>query len=293
MTSTTVYAVTGAKGGIGKTTTSISVASVLAAAGRSVLLVDADLAMANVADFLEIEFEDGTHASVHDVLAGAVGPEDAIFEGPLGVDVMPCGSSLEDFAAVEATDLPALIADLRGREYDEVVVDTGAGLSDATLLPVAAADEAVVVTRPRVGSVDNAVATIDLAGRVRTPVAGVVVTNATRAAPDGDSIADALGVDLLGTVSRDGAVPAAQEQGRPVLQTDPAGPAAQAYRVIARRMVEIETPGVRAVEAGPTATPETPAPETGPPDADTRPAAEDRSVLGRVAAATVGRIAND
>ncbi|AWB26335.1 MinD/ParA family ATP-binding protein [Halococcoides cellulosivorans] len=292
MSETTVYAVTGAKGGIGKTTTSISVASVLAAAGRSVLLVDADLAMANVADFLDTAFEDGTHASIHDVLAGAVGPADAIFEGPLGVEMLPCGSSLEDFAAVDARDLPALIAALRGRGYDDIVVDTGAGLSDATLLPVAAADEAVVVTRPRVGSVDNAVATIDLAGRVRTPVAGVVVTDATRAAPDGDQVADALGVDLLGTVPRDGAVPAAQEAGRPVLQTDPAGPAAQAYRVIARRMVEIETPGPQAAE-GPTAAPETSVPEATAPETDDRPAADDRSVLGRVAAATVGRISGN
>jgi len=207
--------------------------------------------------------------------------------------VLPCGSSLEDFAAVDATDLPALIAALRGREYDDIVVDTGAGLSDATLLPVAAADEAVVVTRPRVGSVDNAEATIDLADRVQTPVAGLVVTDATRAAPDGDSVAGALGVDLLGTVPRDGAVPAAQETGRSVLQTDPAGPAAQAYRVIARRLVEIEGPGIRAAEEGPTASPETAVPETAPAEADDRPTAEDRSVLGRVAAATVGRISGN
>lgn len=278
MSQPTVYAVTGAKGGIGKTTTSISIASVLAAAGRSVLLVDADIAMANVDDFLDTAFEDGTHASLHDVLAGAVDPGDAIYDGPLGVDVLPCGSSLEGFAAVDATDLPALIADLRARDYDEIVLDTGAGLSDATLLPVAAADEAVLVARPRVGSVDNAEATLDLAERVRTPVAGLVVADATRAAPDGSQIAEALGTELLGTVPRDGAVPSAQEEGHPVLQTDPAGPAAQAYRMVARHLVEIETPGIEATaDDRPTA-----APDGGEPD---RPGPENRSVIGRVASA--------
>lgn len=282
MSDSTVYAVTGAKGGIGKTTTSIAIVSVLAAAGRSVLLVDTDLAMGNVADFLETPFEDGTTASIHDVLGGPVDPGDAIYEGPLGIDILPTSGSLEEFATTNATDLPALIGALRQREYDEIILDTGAGLSDATLLPVAAADEAILVARPCVGAVENAAAAIDLAGRVETPIAGLVVTDATDAAPDGECVADALEVPLLGTIPRDEAVPVAQEAGTPVSQSDPSGAAAQAYRAIAQRLVE--TPRLDAEQRPPA----TVSPDGGQQDTADTP---DRSVIGRVAAA-VGRFAS-
>jgi septum site-determining protein MinD len=233
-------AVAGAKGGVGKTTTSINLGAVLADMGHSVVLVEFDVAMANVGDFLDldVDFEDARDPTLHEVLAESADVSDAIYEAPGGFDVVPSGTTLEGFANVDVGRAGAVLAAVRSR-YDVVLLDTGAGIGAETLVPLSLADETLLVSSPRVASVRDAKKTRNLVRQVDGTVAGVVfVKSGSGRSPGVERIADFLAVDLLGHVPEDAAVAAAQDVGRPVVVADGDSDAAKAYGALGSRMHE-------------------------------------------------------
>lgn len=223
-----VLAVVGAKGGVGKTTTSLNVAAALAEDGRAVAVVEADLAMANVGDFLDVDLSDGR--TFHDVLAGAASVADATYPAPGGFDVVPSGTDLDGFVAADLDRLPGALDALRAR-YDTVVVDTGAGVSRETVVPMQRADGSLLVTTPRVASVRDADKTMTVAERADAPVGGVVLTKSgTGRSPPARRIANFLETPLLGHVPHDEVIPESQDAGQPVVAYAPDSTAAAAYR---------------------------------------------------------------
>lgn len=225
-------AVAGAKGGVGKTTTSINLGAALAEAGLAVLVVETDLAMANVVDFLR--FSPGE--TLHEVLAGEATPSEAICEVPGGFDVLPSGTTVEGFVDADVTELPTVLEAVEDR-YDVVVFDTGAGVSHESLLPLGLADRVVVVSSPRVASVRDASKTAELAEQLGGEVAGVLFSKSgTGRSPPPEQIASYLELPLLGHVPEDPAVPDAQDSGRPVVTASPEAPAARAYREVANSL---------------------------------------------------------
>ena len=231
-----VLAVAGAKGGIGKTTTSINLAAALAERDRSVIVVECDLGMANLVDFLSLPYRASVDPDLHEVLAGKAAPRDAIYTAPDGFEVLPSGVCLEGYVAADPTRFEQVIPRLRSG-YDIIVLDLGAGLSYESVIPMKLADEVVLVSSPRVASIRDTRKTKELAGHATCPIAGIVfVKSGTGKAPPPERIADFLDVDLLGHVPEDEAVPASQDAGRPVVIEAPESPAATAYGEIAERV---------------------------------------------------------
>ncbi|WP_152042594.1 P-loop NTPase [Salinigranum salinum] len=233
-----VFAIAGAKGGVGKTTTSINLSAVLAEMGHSVLLVELDIAMANVGDFLDLDvrLEDGEDPTLHDVLAGTASVASATYEAPGGFDVVPSGTTLEGFSRADIDRAPAVVAHARAR-YDVVVLDTGAGLGSETVLPLSLADETILVSSPRVASVRDTKKTRNLVRHVDGTVAGVVfVKSGSGRSPGVERIAEFLAVDLLGHVPEDPAVASAQDIGRPVVVAASDSAAAKAYGALGSRI---------------------------------------------------------
>ncbi|QSG06065.1 P-loop NTPase [Halapricum desulfuricans] len=238
---TEVYAIAGAKGGVGKTTTSINLGTVLAELDRRVVTMELDLAMANLVDFLDFDADFETATTLHDVLAGRAELGEATYETDSGLTVVPSGTDLEGYADTDLERLPAIIEQLRW-EYDAVLLDTPAGLSEETLRPMQLSDRAIIISTPRVSSVRNAQNTIRLAERTETDVFGLVLTKSgTGASPGAMRIAEFLDIDLLGHVPEDEAVPHAQDSGTPVVRSAPQSGAAIAYRKIARKLGDAET----------------------------------------------------
>ncbi|QIO22195.1 P-loop NTPase [Haloarcula sp. JP-L23] len=233
-----VYTVAGAKGGVGKTTTSINLGAALAQTGYSTVTVELDLAMANLVDFLEIDIGVSEATTLHDVLAGEADAKAAIYETDTGLSVVPSGTDLAGYAGTDLDRLPEVVETLRWH-HDVVLLDTPAGLSEETMRPIQVADDVVPVSTPRVASIRNVRNTLELADRVDTDVRGLVLTKSgTGASPGADRIADFLDVELLGHVPEDDAVPHSQDKGFPVISNAPKSGAAIAYRKIARQLVE-------------------------------------------------------
>lgn len=226
----TVVAIASAKGGVGKTTTAINLGSALTiAAERRVVLVDMDLAMANILDFLNLDLSPSADTTLHDVLAGSGNVSDSIYEAPGGIDVLPSGPRLDEYAETDPDTLVPVLDELRA-DYEIVIVDTGAGLSYETILPIALADAVLLVSTPRLAAVRDTRKTLKLAHRIGTPPIGLVlVKDGTGDAPAPAQIADTFEVPLCGHIPADEAVPAAQDAGVPIFAHAFASPAAKAY----------------------------------------------------------------
>jgi septum site-determining protein MinD len=235
-----VYTVAGAKGGVGKTTTSINLGATLARAGYRTAVVELDLAMANLVDFLEFDIDVTEEPTLHDVLADETDVEAATYELEDGLCLLPSGTDITGYTATDIDRLPAVVETLRWRN-DVVLLDTPAGLSADDVRPLRLADEVVLVATPRVSAVRNAGNTLELADRVGTPVRGLVLTKSgTGASPGANTIAEFLDVELLGHVPEDEAVPHAQDRGEPVVFDSPNSGAATAYRKIGRALLDAE-----------------------------------------------------
>jgi flagellar biosynthesis protein FlhG len=181
-----VVAVTGGKGGVGKTTVSTNLAVSIAARGRDVMLVDADLGMANVDVLL------GLHSRFHmgHVINGDCALEDAIVTGPHGLQVIPAASGIRRMANLSATEHAGLIrafSDLYHR-VDTLVIDTAAGISDSVVTFTQAAHHVLVVVCDEPASITDAYALIKVMSREHGVRRFQILANQTRRSGEGPEL---------------------------------------------------------------------------------------------------------
>jgi len=170
-------AVTSGKGGVGKTCVTVNLAVALARRGRRVLLIDADLGLANVDTLLGLH----PRATLRQVLAGERGIDDVLLDGPAGVKIVPASSGFEDMARLGGREILQLLArfDELARDFDVALVDTGAGISPAVLCFALAADDKVIVATPEPTALTDAYALLKvLATRYGERDLGLLVNQA-------------------------------------------------------------------------------------------------------------------
>lgn len=221
-----VCAVASSKGGVGKTTTTANLSATLAAAGYDVAVVDGDIGMANLGDQLGVQ---ASGATLHDVLASGASVEEACYEGPHGMTVVPGGTDLEAFSEADITRLGRVVGSFADRDF--VFVDTGAGLSHETALPVGLADEVVLVSTADRDSLKDTEKTRMLAEKLGAEVTGAVLTRVSPGDAPGD--ASPLSAPVLGTVPEDSALQEANDRAVPVTELGAESAAAAAYQSIA------------------------------------------------------------
>ena len=151
-------AVTGGKGGVGKTNVSVNLALALAKSGKSVLLMDADLGMANVDVMLNLKHErDLSH-----VINGECELKDIIIEGPGGLGIVPASSGIGKMAELSTAEQAGLVhafSDL-SRMVDALIIDTAAGVPPSVITFSKACQEIVVVICDEPASITDAYALI-------------------------------------------------------------------------------------------------------------------------------------
>ncbi len=153
-----VMAVTSGKGGVGKTFVSANLAAALTKRGHRVLVLDADLGLAN----LDVVLNLYPKVTLHDVFTGKAKLEEAIVQAPGGFSVLLAGSGMVEYSRLtpEVRDDFQRIMGSLIPQYDIVLLDTGAGISDVVLFAVSLASEVLVVATPEPTSLTDAYATI-------------------------------------------------------------------------------------------------------------------------------------
>ena len=159
-----VLTVTSGKGGVGKTNISANLAICLAASGKKVVLLDADLGLGN----LDLVMNISSRANLSHVVSGKKTLEEVIQIGPAGVEVICGGSGIEELANLNQFQRKRLLSELDDlqNDADVIIIDTGAGISSSVVSFCQAADHVLVVTTPEPSAMTDAYAMIKvLAGR--------------------------------------------------------------------------------------------------------------------------------
>jgi flagellar biosynthesis protein FlhG len=236
-----VIAVTGGKGGTGKTSVSVNLATAFARAGRSTMLLDGDLGLANVDVLLGLT----PRCTLEHVLAGERRLDEVILQTGSGVRVVPAASGVARMAALSALEQAAIVrafGTLHGA-LDVLVVDTAAGIGESVLQFCQAAQQILVVLRDEPTSLTDTYALIKVLSRGHGLRHFRVLANMTRHAGQGDSVFRRLQrvtdrylevtLDFVGEIPEDGAVQKAVQAQRPVLEAFPSSPAARAFNRLA------------------------------------------------------------
>jgi flagellar biosynthesis protein FlhG len=151
-------AVTGSKGGVGKSNLVANLAVSLARWGRQVMLVDGDLGLSNLDVLLGLI----PTYNVEHLVRGEATLEDVLIDGPAGIHVLPAASGIPDLASLDDAARERLISLLAEgtATMDHLLIDTGAGLGSTTLSMQLAASRILLVTTPEPTSMVDAYASM-------------------------------------------------------------------------------------------------------------------------------------
>lgn len=170
-----VLSISSGKGGVGKTFISVHLAAHAAAQGKRVLLIDADLGLANVDVMLGLQ----TSGSILDLLSGAKTLETLIVPCKQGFDVLPGGSGLYELTNLNVNEQQVILDTLReaGQNYDLILIDTAAGIGDNVLYFSSASETALVVLTPDPTSLTDAYALIKVMSQQRDVRRFMIIVN--------------------------------------------------------------------------------------------------------------------
>ncbi|MDN3923157.1 MinD/ParA family protein [Roseateles violae] len=244
-------AITSGKGGVGKTFVSANLAAALAARGQRVLVLDADLGLANLDVVLNLH----PKLTLHDVFTGKATLDQAILPAPGGFSVLLAGSGMVEYSRLtpEIRDKLLQIVELVRPRFDWVLLDTGAGISDVVLFSISMASDVLVVATPEPTSLTDAYATIKvLATQQERRRIGLVLNQANRPGEGklicgqlqqvlqrfvGAAPGQAFKLELLGEVKVDALVRQAVLKRQLVLEHFPGSEAAQGVKALAHKLL--------------------------------------------------------
>jgi len=239
-----VIAVTGGKGGVGKTNVSVNLGVALCRLGRRVTLLDADLGLANVDVLLGLK----PRRNLSDVLDGSISLADVIVQGPSGLRIVPAASGTQAMVHLGAREHAGLIAAFSeiAHQMDVLIIDTAAGISDEVTSFLRAAQEIVVVVCNEPTSITDAYALIKVLNtqfrikRVR------VLANMVSGPQEGKSVFAKLvtvterfleiTLDYAGFIPFDEHVRRAVQRQRSVVDAYPTAKASQSFMELAREV---------------------------------------------------------
>lgn len=249
-----IMAVTSGKGGVGKTFVSANLACALARRGERVLVLDADLGLAN----LDVVLNLFPKVTLHDVFTGKHHLEDAILPAPGGFSVLLAGSGLVEYSRLtpEVRDKLLEVIETVAPRFDRIVLDTGAGISDVVLYTVSLAGDVLVVATPEPTSLTDAYATIKVLATQQDRRHVRLVVNQTTRAGEGRAIRGqlqqvvdryvtptipeperAIRLELLGEIPADPAVREAVQKRQLLLEMAPGCDASKGIGNVADKLI--------------------------------------------------------
>ena len=239
-----VIAVTGGKGGVGKSNVSVNLSVCLANMGRRVALLDADLGLANIDVLLGLT----PKRNLENVLAGECSLMDILLTGPGGIRIIPASSGTQKMTMLGSMEHAGLIHAFSelSDQIDVLVIDTAAGISDSVVSFVRAAQEVLVVVCDEPSSITDAYALIKLLNREYGVDRFRVVANMTRSTQEGRNLYNKLTqvaerfldvtLQYVGNIPFDETVRKAVQRQRAVVDVAPRSKAGIAFKQLAEKV---------------------------------------------------------
>jgi len=240
-----VIAVTGGKGGVGKTQVAINLAATLAQRQQRVVLMDADMGLANIDVLLGLR---GSRNLAH-VLEGQCELQDILIPGPFGMSVIPASQGVKKMASLSSSELAGLIQRFQtlSCDMDHLIIDTAAGISEMVVGLVGASHEILVVVCNDPASLTDAYALIKVLHTLHGVHKFKIVINMTQSFEESrevfaklTKVADQfLNVSLnwIGTIPQDSSVVKAMRKQKPVVELYPESKISEAFNKLATRIM--------------------------------------------------------
>ncbi|WP_293750561.1 MinD/ParA family protein [uncultured Paraglaciecola sp.] len=245
-----VIAVTGGKGGVGKTNVTLNTAISLAQQGKRVMVLDADLGLANVDVLLGLRVE----KNLSHVLSGECTLDEVLVEGPYGIKIAPATSGSQSMTELTSTEHAGLIrafSELQS-QIDVLIVDTAAGISDMVLSFSKASQDVVMVVCDEPTSLTDAYALIKILNKEHGIFRFKIVANMVRSMREGDELFSKLtkvtnrfldvALELVAVIPFDENVRKSVRKQKAVVEAFPTSPAAVAIRRLAKKAIDWPIP---------------------------------------------------
>jgi flagellar biosynthesis protein FlhG len=238
---------------VGKTNVVANLAAVLALHNKRVLVIDADLGLANLDLFLGVR----PVYTLTDFLAGSVRLDEIIVSNRDGILLLPGACGVQEATALRHDQKIALLTELDAlsHEVDVVLVDTGSGISDAVTYFATAAQEIIVVVTPEPSSMTDAFALVKVLASGHHEKRFYCLANNVSDAAEARRLFESLSsaalqflnaaVDFFGWIPRDPQLIEAVARCQLIVTAAPNAPSAKAFAVMAERLSAMTSARVR------------------------------------------------
>lgn len=248
---TRIITVASGKGGVGKTNLSTNLAIAYAKIGKRVVLMDADLGLANVNVVLGII----PKFNLYHLIRKQKTMKEIIMDTSYGIQIVAGASGFAKIANLDEEERDRFVQELSQLSTaDVIIIDTSAGVSSNVLSFIAAADEAIIVTTPEPTAITDAYGIIKIiATEIDNPGLSLkLIVNRVKSVTEGKKVAERviniagqflnLKVDYLGYVYEDPIVQQSVLRQRPFMVNDPKAKASMCVRQIVGRLEKIDVP---------------------------------------------------
>lgn len=247
-----VITVTSGKGGVGKSNSAINLAIQFRKMGQRVIILDADFGLANI----EIMFGAVPKFNLYDLIYQGKKIQDIITWGPMGVGFISGGSGIAGMSNLSRNYLDYIIQNLAELDSiaDIIMIDTGAGISDAVLEFLVASGEILLVTTPEPTSITDSYSLLKALNRhsrfSRENSKIKMIANRVENEEEGQLLYQKLNsvvvrylklpVEYLGCIPQDTQLSRAVMQQMPVSLQNPAAKSSAAYERLAAKLMNRE-----------------------------------------------------
>ncbi len=242
-----VICVTSGKGGVGKTNIVVNLAYCLAKQGKKVLILDADLNLANVDVLIGIT----PKYNLHHVFLGEKNLKEIIVEGPGGIFILPASSGILEMAELTEEQKLYFLAEMAeiGEQIDVLLIDTAAGINNNVIYFTLAAQERIIVLTPEPTSLTDAYAMIKVLSSRHDVKKFRILINSSHSEKEAlavfrqltvvaDRFLDTLSLDYLGQIPFDAKLPQAVRAQRLVTELSPKSPSGTMIKKLALQLAE-------------------------------------------------------
>jgi flagellar biosynthesis protein FlhG len=247
-----VISVTSGKGGVGKSNVVVNLGLALARMGQKVLLIDADLGLANLDILLGLT----PRFTIHDLLSLRRSISEVMLEGPEGIKILPASSGIPELSDLDKYQKMFLLNELDNytENLDVVLIDTGAGISRNVLFFNIAALERIVVANKEPTSITDAYALIKILATKHGEKHFKLLANGLSKPQEGEMVyrtmlkvterflGKGISIEYLGFIPHDEAIPRAVLKQQPVLSLFPKARVSRYFSSLAKRLWDLSLP---------------------------------------------------